>query len=393
MPQQRTLQACLGNGAATTGTDPATNVALRVDLTEKFQESVETDRVPSEIQAAILHCQSLAATGTWTARGRACPIRDPQEVQKLALAASGNTGTLFSGSLGQLDLQAVAVHGSVDVGKCAALLGRFATAQDVVNAIGIIIINADLWKSPAAEGLVRAHKDAEVFAACLTIYWHKDAPAEVREALQLALADLTYEARCLGVGSTFGCAKLKLLDREEEDRDVSGASAFRRCLYLAELQQDLQREGRFADVKSDAEMMLKLFKEEQVKLNGCARNWNTDTLRRYLAVGRRLAIPEVKKLMMQWEYLEKRGGILDGVTILRAVIQATSSDAEVLYIVQTLFMEQRCKLRDQRSVACRTPGLLMKAVLLRRNLLLHLRATFPEFASTLDEALSLQLHA
>ncbi len=128
-------------------------------------------------------------------------------------------------------------------------------------------------------------------AACLIVYWHaknKDMTGEV----QTALRDLVFEARALGKGSSFACAKLKLLDKEEQDRHVLGMSAFRKCLFLVDMHNQLTTEGLYKEIKSDAEAMMRLLRDEHVALN----NWSADTVRRYLVIGRRImACPTMRE--------------------------------------------------------------------------------------------------
>ena len=71
--------------------------------------------------------------------------------------------------------------------------------------------------------------------------------------------------------------------------------------------------------------------------------------------------------------------------------QATTNNEDLCYILKTLFLEQRCKLRGctrSNAVDTRNASLVAKSVLVRRSLYLHLKSSFPKFATECDAVMA-----
>ena len=80
------------------------------------------------------------------------------------------------------------------------------------------------------------------------------------------------------------------------------------------------------------------------------------------------------------------------------VAQATETDADLFYLLKTLFLEQRSGLRRRMqkgpmpaskgqsctAVDSRNANVTCKALMLRRALFLHLRTKFPQFQDDID---------
>jgi hypothetical protein len=144
-------------------------------------------------------------------------------------------------------------------------------------------------------------------------------------------------------------------------------SAFRKCLFLVDHAESALQEGRFPKM-DEAERLLKVFEEDGVHIP-----YNKETLRRYCAVGRRFREQEIMEHMELWEMLEARGALVDSISMLRAVASVCSDSAEILLVLKTLFMQQRCEIRKGMKTSYkagdnRGPNNLIKALLLSRPL-------------------------
>ena len=107
-------------------------------------------------------------------------------------------------------------------------------------------------------------------------------------------------------------------------------------------------------------------------------SWNLETIRRYWAVGKRLRDPEIVSLINAIEVHFARNSFIDGISTLRTVVGATETVGELKVVLQTLFMEQRARLRRGVSLAG-TGRFVFHAMLLRPVLLSYLRDRFPKF--------------
>ena len=127
------------------------------------------------------------------------------------------------------------------------------------------------------------------------------------------------------------------------------------------------------------------------------KTWNVDTVKR-------LDSAEVRSLLDRWEFLEQRNSLVDGITMLRAAVQVASSDEDLVFLLRTLFLEQRAGMRKPmasesalaqaksrgrtNSNETRTPTNIMKSILVRRNVYWHLIAVFPKFSAEIENIMS-----
>ena len=108
----------------------------------------------------------------------------------------------------------------------------------------------------------------------------------------------------------------------------------------------------------------------------------------YLQLGKRLSDPGVFTLLQRWEFLEKRGVLVDNISILRQAASAAITDADLLYALQHLFLEHRSGMRT--ALTCNSKNVLnaanvVKAILARRSIYVHLTNTFPKCADAIEE--------
>lgn len=168
-----------------------------------------------------------------------------------------------------------------------------------------------------------------------------------------------------------------------------GMSAYRKGLALRSLVAEghPQRAGR-----SDAELAEALL-TQRPELSA----WNKDTCRRYLQVAERMAIPEVQRLMMRWEFQFRRDCLVDGIMVLRAVVAAAASNEELMVLLNTLYWEQVCKMRTTVKSRGKQGGYetvhLMRAVLLRHVFYNYCRQAFPNHQAAIESFGSWQWYA
>ena len=150
-----------------------------------------------------------------------------------------------------------------------------------------------------------------------------------------------------------------------------------------------QAEERFPSASSDSDRLMKVYKEEKVSVN-----MNTETIRRYLSVARRLNSPAVINILNLWEFKFKRNTLIDNITVLRTCVQVGSDDDQLVYILETLFMDQVCGVRYvMKSTDNFTYTNQMKAILLRRNVMLHLYGTFPKLQDEVQKFVTMDAYA
>ena len=193
--------------------------------------------------------------------------------------------------------------------------------SDIKTTMGTVIVNLDQLMGDAwtPNSLKRAHKDAEVIAVCLVLYYHREAPSEVCDALVLASRDIVLDGRNLGSGCEFETYKFSFAEKEEAQRDVLGMSSRRKCLFLAALVDQAKKEKLGKDGQNDAEI-LEFALSSKPEFVG----WNVETCRRYLLIGRRLNHPKLTSLLDLWEFYHRRNTLVDSISVLRGCLLYTS---------------------------------------------------------------------
>ena len=147
--------------------------------------------------------------------------------------------------------------------------------SDLSDHLGTITINADAWTADEFVDLQRVEKDAEVAAACLVAWQHKDHASETDE-LKLIFADMVFEARHMGTGAKLMCSKLGMISKDEAKRDYVGMSFYRLSKYLTELANQVDVEKLFAEKKTIAERMMAMLERE-----GLHKGWKAETVQWY----------------------------------------------------------------------------------------------------------------
>lgn len=354
-----------------------------------FEKWLSADVLETELGKAFKMVAEHAASQPANPLGKSSVARPPSEVKALAQTKGGVGSVLFGGSLQQLNLPAMAFD-PIDTGRIGFILGDLTSVAAVATNLGTIVINSSLWPADTATDLIRASKDAEVAAVCLAYYMivgkfvSVEDLAGTKTQLLEAFNDIPFDARAMGTGTQYKMNKFGMVQREEEERDVIGMSSARKCIFLTDLASDLEKEG--SPGENDVDKLMNLFKQAKSTLG----TWNADTMKRFLQVGRRLvADKDLRRLVQRWEYLEKRNALIDSITVLRTICGQAASNDELYTLMQTVFLEQRCKIRAQFQLSTRSKSLasplhLVKALVLRRMWLQHLKHTFPKFRDLIE---------
>ena len=337
---------------------------------KRFAALIESGDIDDELLNAFKY---VTANVSREAVGRACPVRAFADIVQVCNANPGGS-CLCGGSLSQLHLEWNPARSALDAGKISFFLAEYTTLTSLLKSVGTIIINSAVWAGESFNALIRVTKDAEVHLMCLIAYWAQD------EKINAALADLTFDFQNVGLGTKQKTATLRQLDNEEKLKTVSGISGCRRVVLYADLAEAMQQEGRCAGQGCEAARLLALMKEDDLDV----KHIQTDTMARYIALGRRCLTPSVKKLLMQWESLCKRDCLIDPVTTLRGTFTASDNDDDLCYILQTLMLQQRSGLRRQLITPKshndnRTPANVAKSILLRKNILNHMSQSMPQW--------------
>ena len=129
---------------------------------------------------------------------------------------------------------------------------------------------------------------------------------------------------------------------QRKNRETVSVSAWRKCIFLSEYATGVVDEGRYPEVKSTGEKLMKAMTDDCTKIDG----WNSDTLGRYLQIGRRLGEENITQWLLLWESVHKRNAFLDGIMMLRACVGCTTDNDELARLLQILFLEQRSGVKN-----------------------------------------------
>lgn len=136
--------------------------------------------------------------------------------------------------------------------------------------------------------------------------------------------------------------RLGNLDIEEKGKKSMGMSARQKCFLLADIADALTLEGLSADAKCIGTKL------KEGGLDG--KTWSSETIERYLSVGRKIhACPGAKLWLQKWEFCQGDQGAFYAITPLRALAALPEPDME--YVCRTLFFEQQAGLRKTGPLA------------------------------------------
>ncbi len=354
------------------------SMPMEVDLKELLEKCVFAGTMEKEVVAATKFCTEFLEKFL-EPTGLSAPLVPLPELKAKAHKLVG-TGAkcIFGGSLGMIDLDArIRPPSDLDLARMRWACENLVTAQDLPTMLGTIVVQGEL--GTASSKLGRVERDAEIDMALLAMYWHKE-KEKTLQALAESSRNLVLSAEALGSGIDLHIERFSRYEKEEQKRHVLGQSSFRKSLALRDLVEAArnQREGQ-----SDAELAARLLTQRQD-----LKAWNKDTCRRYLQVAERMQDPKMQRLMTRWEFLFKRDTLVDGIMILRAALATTPRDDSLFHVLETLFFEQVCKMRNTLKPKSRA-GFeaihIMRGILLREAFYQYCRHIFPKLADAIAE--------
>ena len=354
------------------------NVSPKIDApkyTKKLNKHLFEGTLEIEIKNAYSHVKDVVLKDPL---GEKCALRLPNDVLA-TLKKRADASIYFGGSLSQLDLPHEAFN-TMDTGALMLTL-ESENVVDLAQQVGPITINLDdltkdTMDNNAWSQLKRVNKDGEVAALCLLIFWSAadagDADPVLNQALRKMAQDLTFIGEQKGVGSKLRGAQFASIRVDDNKRAVMGMSSWRKSLFISEWADRCVRESRHENIKLKAERLFKCMEED--KIPGL-EEYKADTLSRYLILGSSLTTA-VQKCFMAWEAIFKRNSLMDNITWTRALIQACANEEEIIFLTKELMMQQLAGIRT--TFGGRAPNVLLKSVLLRKYLYIHLENAFPK---------------
>ena len=374
-PAKKPIKQVTGQTALTVASPPPPAVRVPEGAALALRKVIMSNTLEVTMSAAYDHVMALV---TGQPKGNMAPAKTPQEVKT---SASASMPTLFSGLISYLELSSPAIS-VPDVGRATAMLEKLVFIGDLADSIGQVKINVDAWSKAEFSGLKRVNKDGEILGACF-LAWHTRDLREFQDTLAEVLKDMVFDARNYGIGPTVELNKLVLVDKEEESRDYIGLSAANKSHIFASVLSHILHAKKHEDVKGDAEKVAAFIEESSYTV--LQKDYMPDTIRRYLAVAKMMSDSVVKNLFAKWEVMCKRNALGDSINVLRGIMSASRHHGDFYYICNTLFMEQRAKLRSPRSIDKKRFASVAKAIIIRRSLITHMKALFPKWLDLIEE--------
>jgi hypothetical protein len=346
---------------------------LSVYLQAKLQECVDQGDIEQELQHATSFCKTHFETSNNQPSGISASVLSFQEIQtrlKTMIGAGMRGQVIFGGALSQLNLD-VRASNDLDLARMRWACDNLKKPQDLSVMMGTTVISADQLDANL-NGLLRVERDAEIDVAVLALWWFKD-NRTIFDPLAQQSQNLIYSAENVGAGVNLSVERFLRVELEEAKRKITGQSAYRKSLAL----RDLVAEGnRERNGRSDAELAESLLMQKKE-----LQEWNKDTCRRYLQVADRMGQNQRIQQLMQFQF--KRDCLVDGISILRAACAAAPSADDLYFLLQTLYYEQVCKMRQtfkNKSKQGFDAVHVMRGLLLRNAFFNYCRQASPPIA-------------
>ena len=348
------------------------------------------------VLAGTLHADLLAATafveqelqtraGQLAPLGLAAPILTIDEIKekmrKQEQIGSSSVQVLFSGSLAMLDLrERVEPMEDLDLAKMKFACQKLESPGEVNKLVETVHIVADVIDKELT-GLRRADGDENIDALIWAIYQNPETTATVLEAAQ----NLVFSASRCGLGLDQKIERFRLMEQEEQKRNCMGKSAFKKSKILLDLVSVARtsRDGGVGlNLKDDA------LAESVLQKHKDLGSWKKDTCGKYLYVAERTSDKRFANLFQDWEYQKGRDALCDGITILRSACYATKTPDELFKLLETLYFEQTCRMRN--SLKTKTgrsgagdPTQVMRGLVLRQNFYNYVNISFDKLKDSI----------
>ena len=275
--------------------------------------------------------------------GLAAPILTPfaikDKMRRQEQTVSTSVEVLFSGSLAMLDLRArVEPIEDLDMAKMKFACQKLSSPGEVLKVVETVHIVADAIDKELT-GLRRGDGDENIDAVVWAIYHNQSSTSTVLEATQ----NLVFSAGRCGLGFEQKIERFRLIEEEDKKRNCMGKSSFNKSRLLLDLVQEARKSGHGnvnKSLKDDAlaESLLLKYKD--------LGSWKKDTCGKYLLVADRTSEKRFSKLFQNWEYQKGRDALCDGISILRYACYATKTSDELYKLLETLYFEQTCRMRN-----------------------------------------------
>ena len=353
-----------------------------------LEKSILAATLPADLQAATTYVKDLLATRELPPSGLAAPILSPDEIKDKLRKMEQTVSTsqvLFSGSLTMLDLdQRVEPMENLDMAKMKFACQMLSSPAEVPKVVQTVHIVSDAIESELIR-LRRADGDENIDAVIWAIY-HNRACTPTVNSILAATQNLVFSAERCGLGLEQKVERFRLIEEEDKKRNCMGKSAFNKSRILLDLVHEARKSGDTninKQLKDDAlaESLL-----VQVKDLG---SWKKDTCAKYLLVADRMSEPRFAKLFQNWEYQKGRDALCDGISILRTACYATKTPDELFKLLETLYFEQTCSMRN--IIKTRTgragagdPTQVLRGLVLRQNFFNYVRLSFEKLKDSIS---------
>ena len=321
------------------------NAPFVINVATALDKSIRAGTFHADLKAATTFVENELAKrkGNLPPLGLAAPILTPfaikDKMRRQEQTVSTSVEVLFSGSLAMLDLhERVEPMEDLDMAKMKFACQKLSSPGEVLKVVETVHIVADAIDKELT-GLRRSDGDEKIDAVIWAMYHNQSSIQTVLEATQ----NLVFSAERCGLGLEQKIERFRLIEEEDKKRNCMGKSAYSKSKILNGVVQEARRSGDGSvnlGLKDDAlaESLLLKYKD--------LGSWKKDTCAKYLYVADRTSEKRFSKLFQNWEYQKGRDALCDGISILRYACYATKTSDELFKLLETLYFEQTCRMRN-----------------------------------------------
>ena len=364
------------------------NVPFVINVATALDKSIRAGTFHADLNAATTFVENELAKrkGQLPPLGLAAPILSPDKIKdnlrKTEQTVSTKVAVLFSGSLAMLDLRGrVEPMEEIDMAKMKNACQKLSSPADVHTVVETVHIVADAMDTELT-GLRRADGDETIDAVIWAIYHNQELTSTVLEATQ----NLVFSAERCGLGLEQKIERFRLIEEEDKKRNCMGKSAYSKSKILNGVVQEARRSGDGSvnlGLKDDA-----LAESLLMKLPGLG-SWKKDTCQKYLHVAERTAEKRFSTLFQNWEYQKGREALCDGIRILRSACSAAKTSDELYKLLETLYFEQTCGMRNTlKSKTGKAGGgdlqYILRGLVLRQSFYNYVNISFPKLQDSIS---------
>ena len=358
------------------------NAPFVINVAAALDKSIRAGTFHADLKAATTFVENELAKrkGQLPPLGLAAPILSPDKIKdnlrKTEQTVSTKVAVLFSGSLAMLDLRGrVEPMEEIDMAKMKNACQKLSSPADVHTVVETVHIVADAMDTELT-GLRRADGDETIDAVIWAIYHNQELTSTVLEATQ----NLVFSAERCGLGLEQKIERFRLIEEEDKKRNCMGKSAYSKSKILNGVVQEARRSGDGSvnlGLKDDA-----LAESLLMKLPGLG-SWKKDTCQKYLYVAERMAEKRFSTLFQNWEYQKGREALCDGISILRSACSAAKTSDELYKLLETLYFEQTCGMRNTLK-RHHDPNHVLRGLVQRQNFYSYVYISFEKLRDSIS---------